>query len=329
VAIADPTAMSVIDDLKFITRYDIVPVLAGEYSMRAAIEKHYEANEVHMQSLLLDIAAAEEDDVEILEAQEEAQDASVLAAQVDEAPVVKLINAILVDAVHKGASDIHFECFEHELRVRYRIDGALAEVMKPPLKMRAALISRFKIMASLNIAERRVPQDGRIKLKVGRKVIDFRVSVLPTLFGEKVVLRILDKGNLTLDLYAQIGMVVLIGLAAKNGILIVEFANQCQIAGMSKLEAVREAARVRLRPVLMTTIATVAGHFPLILVTGAGAAARNSIGLVLVGGMGIGTIFTLFIVPCLYVLLAKDTAKTRLRAARAEAESAGARPAGA
>ena len=100
----------------------------------------------------------------------------------------------------RGASDIHFECFEHELRVRYRIDGALSEVMKPPMKLKAALISRFKIMASLNIAERRVPQDGRIKLKYGNKVIDYRVSTLPTLFGEKVVLRILDKGNLTLDL---------------------------------------------------------------------------------------------------------------------------------
>ncbi|MEI7863834.1 MAG: efflux RND transporter permease subunit [Chthoniobacterales bacterium] len=133
----------------------------------------------------------------------------------------------------------------------------------------------------------------------------------------------------TLNIYSQVGLVTLVGLIAKNGILIVEFANQCQIAGMSKLEAVREAARVRLRPVLMTTIATVAGHFPLILVTGAGAAARNSIGLVLVGGMGIGTIFTLFIVPCLYVLLAKDTAKIRLRDARAEAESAGASPAAA
>ncbi len=200
VAIADPTVMGVVEDLKFITRYDIIPVLAGEYSMRAAIERHYEANEIHMQTLLQDIVA-EDEDVEVLEAQEDAAlDAGVLAAQVDEAPVVKLINAILVDAVHKGASDIHFECFEHDLRVRYRIDGALNEVMKPPLKMRAALISRFKIMASLNIAERRVPQDGRIKLKVGKKVIDFRVSVLPTLFGEKVVLRILDKGNLTLDL---------------------------------------------------------------------------------------------------------------------------------
>jgi type IV pilus assembly protein PilB len=113
---------------------------------------------------------------------------------------VKLINAVMTDAVKRGASDIHFECFEHELRVRYRIDGALGEVMKPPIKLKAALISRFKIMASLNIAERRIPQDGRIKLKYGNKVIDYRVSTLPTLFGEKVVLRILDKGNLTLEL---------------------------------------------------------------------------------------------------------------------------------
>jgi type IV pilus assembly protein PilB len=200
VAIADPNSMSVVDDLKFITRYDIVPVLAGEFSMRSAIEKYYESGEMHMQSLLQEVAGDDDDDIEILEETEDTVDASILAAQVEEAPVVKLINAIMMDAVNKGASDIHFECFEHELRVRYRVDGALVEVMKPPLKMRAALISRFKIMASLNIAERRVPQDGRIKLKVGRKVIDFRVSTLPTLFGEKVVLRILDKGNLTLEL---------------------------------------------------------------------------------------------------------------------------------
>jgi type IV pilus assembly protein PilB len=137
-----------------------------------------------------------ESDVEVIEE----QDDEATQADIDDAPVVKLINAILTDAVRRGASDIHFECFEHELRVRYRIDGALMEVMKPPMKLKAALISRFKIMAQLNIAERRVPQDGRIKLKVGNKVIDYRVSTLPTLFGEKVVLRILDKGNLTLDL---------------------------------------------------------------------------------------------------------------------------------
>src|SRR2546422_730468 len=114
--------------------------------------------------------------------------------------VVKLINGLLTDAVKRGASDIHIEPFEHEMRVRYRVDGALHEVMKPPIKMRAALTSRIKIMAQLNIAERRVPQDGRIKLKFGAKVIDYRVSTLPVLFGEKIVLRILDKGNLTLDL---------------------------------------------------------------------------------------------------------------------------------
>jgi type IV pilus assembly protein PilB len=198
VAIADPLAMGVMDDLKFITRFDIQPVLAGEFSIRNAIEKNYEAAELQMAEVLEQVAA-EEEEVEVLQAvKEDVPEAQ--AGVVDEAPVVKLINALLKDAVVKGASDIHFECFEHELRVRYRIDGALQEVMKPPFKMRAALISRFKIMASLNIAERRVPQDGRIKLKVGRKVIDFRVSTLPTLFGEKVVLRILDKGNLTLDL---------------------------------------------------------------------------------------------------------------------------------
>ena len=198
VAIADPLAMGVMDDLKFITRFDIQPVLAGEFSIRNAIEKNYEAAELQMAEVLEQVAA-EEEDVEVLQAvKDDVPEAP--AGAVDEAPVVRLINALLKDAVIKGASDIHFECFEHELRVRYRIDGALQEVMKPPFKMRAALISRFKIMASLNIAERRVPQDGRIKLKVGRKVIDFRVSTLPTLFGEKVVLRILDKGNLTLDL---------------------------------------------------------------------------------------------------------------------------------
>ncbi len=117
--------MGVVEDLKFITRYDIVPVLAGEYSMRAAIEKHYEGSEIQMQSLLQDIAG-DDDDVEVIEAQEEVQRRQrVGGLQVDEAPVVKLINAILIDAVNKGASDIHFECFEHELRVRYRIDGAL------------------------------------------------------------------------------------------------------------------------------------------------------------------------------------------------------------
>ena len=151
-----------------------------------------------MQSLLDEIAA-DEPDVEVIEKTED-DGGSPLAAQIDEAPVVRLVNALLTEAVNRGASDIHVECFEHELRVRYRIDGALQEITKPPMKLKAALISRLKIMSNLNIAERRVPQDGRLKLKMGNKVVDFRVSTLPTLFGEKIVLRILDKGNLTLDL---------------------------------------------------------------------------------------------------------------------------------
>ena len=201
VAMADPTNMGVVEDLKFITRYDIFPVIAGEFTLRNILEKMFESTEAQLGALLKNIEQEDADgEVEVVEEKEEEMSAAALAAAVDDAPVVKLVNGILTDAVKRGASDIHFECFEHELRVRYRIDGALNEIMKPPLKMRAALISRFKIMSSLNIAERRVPQDGRIKLKVGQKVIDFRVSTCPTIFGEKIVLRILDKGNLTLDL---------------------------------------------------------------------------------------------------------------------------------
>ncbi|HEX6911296.1 MAG TPA: ATPase, T2SS/T4P/T4SS family, partial [Longimicrobium sp.] len=198
VAMANPTDLGVLDDLKFVTRLDIEPVIAGDFSLRKIIEKEYEAgDENKINDLLKQIEA---DDVEVVDDAEEEISVTALQAAVDEAPVVKLINGILTDAVQKGASDIHFECYEKDIRVRYRIDGVLQEIMRPPIKMKAALISRFKILSDLNIAERRVPQDGRIKLRVGRRVIDFRVSTLPTLFGEKIVLRILDKGNLTLDL---------------------------------------------------------------------------------------------------------------------------------
>jgi len=196
IALADPTNHAVVDDLKFITRYDIFPVIAGEYTLRTAIERYYEQTDAQLRSLLKDIE--EEEDLEVIEEQDD--DAQQQVQVGDDAPVVKLINGILTDAVKRGASDIHIEPFEHEIRVRYRIDGALQEVMKPPAKLKAALTSRVKIMSNLNIAERRVPQDGRIKLKMGKRVIDFRVSTLPVIFGEKIVLRILDKGNLTLDL---------------------------------------------------------------------------------------------------------------------------------
>jgi len=203
VAIVDPTNLGVIEDLKFITRCDIFPVIAGELTLAAAIDRHYPARDEAPTSALLSALEAVdvETDIEVVGVgAEEAASAAVPSVEIDDAPVVKLINALLFDAVRRGASDIHFECFEHELRVRFRIDGALVEVMKPPKRLQPALISRFKIMAALNIAERRVPQDGRIRLKLGPQVIDFRIATLPTLFGEKVVLRILDKGNLTLEL---------------------------------------------------------------------------------------------------------------------------------
>jgi type IV pilus assembly protein PilB len=195
----------VVDDLKFITRYDIFPVVAGEYTLRALVDRHYEAaadgeQQTQMQSLLAELAGEEAGDIEVLESTEDDGAPGLAAAAIDEAPVVRLVNAILTEAVRRGASDVHIESFEHDMRVRFRIDGALHDVMQPPMRMKSALISRLKILASLNIAERRVPQDGRIKLKMGKKVVDFRVSTLPTLFGEKVVLRILDKGNLALDL---------------------------------------------------------------------------------------------------------------------------------
>jgi type IV pilus assembly protein PilB len=162
VAMADPTNLGVLEDLKFITRYDIFPVIGGEFSIKTAVDKIYEAAMDNQVSDLMAVIddMAQEGDVEVVEDREEDVSAAALQAQMEDAPVVKLINAILTDAVKRGASDIHFESFEHDLRVRYRIDGALQEVMKPPMKLKAALISRFKIMAQLNIAERRVPQDG-------------------------------------------------------------------------------------------------------------------------------------------------------------------------
>ena len=197
VAMANPTDLSVIDDLKFVTRFDVDAVVAGEYTLRKAIDRYYEISNDGLDDLLDEW---EEEEVELVEEDEFEVSAAQLAVQMEEAPVVRLINGILADAVKRGASDIHIEPYESEVRVRYRIDGTLREIVKPPIRMKAALISRVKILADLNIAERRVPQDGRIKLKIGRRVIDFRVSTLPVLFGEKIVLRILDQGSLSLDL---------------------------------------------------------------------------------------------------------------------------------
>ncbi len=198
VAMANPSDLGAIDDLKFITRFEIDPVIVGEYTLRKHLDKYYDTTDDRMAEILSDFI--EDPEVEYVDEEEEDISVAALQEQIDAAPVVKFINGLLTDAVLKGASDIHIEPYEKEVRVRYRIDGALHEVMKPPMKMKAALTSRIKILADLNIAERRVPQDGRIKLRMRKRVVDFRVSTLPVIFGEKIVLRILDKGNLTFDL---------------------------------------------------------------------------------------------------------------------------------
>ncbi len=198
VAMANPADPGMLDQLKFMTRHDIEPVVVGEFTLKKEIDKYYGQQYDDALTDLLEEIDTEE--IELIEQEEEDVAEALLQAQVQDSPVVKLINGILTDAVRRGASDIHIEPYETELRIRYRIDGALQEVMKPPMKMKAALTSRVKILADLNIAERRVPQDGRIKMKVRNRVIDFRVSTLPVIFGEKIVLRILDKGTQSLDL---------------------------------------------------------------------------------------------------------------------------------
>lgn len=205
VAISDPTDIFAIDDLKFLTGYNIEVVVAGEQSIRAAIEKYYPSDGVFSKPVVEDqeddfLEQFNLDEIDFGES-EEAVNVVDLQNAAEEAPVVRLVNAILLDAIRNGASDIHIEPYEKVMRVRFRIDGVLKEIMKPPLRLRNALVSRIKIMSSLDIAERRLPQDGRIKLKLGKKgEMDFRVSVLPTLFGEKVVMRLLDKSNLQLDM---------------------------------------------------------------------------------------------------------------------------------
>lgn len=196
VAMNDPSNLFAIDDLKFMTGFNIEVVVATESAIKAAIDKYYDQS-----ATLADVMEDLEDiDLEIVDEDEDV-DVHALEKATEDAPVVKLVNLILTDAIKKKASDIHIEAYEKSFRVRYRIDGVLYEVMKPPMKLRAAITSRIKIMAEMDIAERRLPQDGRIKIKLpGGKDMDYRVSCLPTLFGEKIVCRLLDKSNLQLDM---------------------------------------------------------------------------------------------------------------------------------
>ncbi|MEP6911327.1 MAG: type IV-A pilus assembly ATPase PilB [bacterium] len=232
-AMVDPTNVFAMDDIKFMTGLNVEPVVVAEASIQQAIAKYYgSSREIELSSISVDEVVLEamngkgsnggsitsadlvsldsiefdndrSEDIEVLEDNEEI-DLATLSRISEDAPIVRLVNVLLVDALRRGASDIHIEPYEKELRIRFRIDGVLYDVMRPPLKMRDALISRVKIMSKLDISEKRLPQDGRIKIKVKidarSRELDFRVSTLPTLFGEKVVLRLLDKENLMLDM---------------------------------------------------------------------------------------------------------------------------------
>jgi type IV pilus assembly protein PilB len=194
-AMADPSNLVAINEVKFLTGFDVRAAIAGPLSIERAIERYYD-RALSYGDVLSQFGNEEIDVVRT----EEDVDLQQLEKATEEAPVVKLVNALLTDAIKKRASDIHIEPYERVLRVRFRVDGVLHEIMQPPLKLKNAMISRIKIMASLDIAERRLPQDGRIKVKLGHGAeMDLRVSTLPTLFGEKVVMRLLDKSHVQLD----------------------------------------------------------------------------------------------------------------------------------
>ena len=196
VAMTDPSNIYAMDDIKFLTGFDVEAVVTSEASIESALERYYGGSSG--EEIFDDVDV---DEVDFMSESAADLDLDNLEDEAGEAPVVRLCNVVLVDAIKRGASDIHIEPYEKEFRIRYRIDGVLYEIMRPPMRLRNAITSRIKIMSELDIAERRLPQDGRIKLVMGKdKEVDFRVSILPTLFGEKSVLRILDKSNLQLDM---------------------------------------------------------------------------------------------------------------------------------
>jgi type IV pilus assembly protein PilB len=205
IAMVDPTNVFAMDDIKFMTGFNIEPVVASESSILSGIEKAYGSGtkEEDLETVMQSMSETGDNDVE-LQSEEQQMELAELEKAADEAPVVKLVNVVLGDAVKRGASDIHIEPYEKEFRVRFRIDGVLQAIMSPPLKWKDAITSRLKIMSKLDISEKRLPQDGRIMLKMNiggrKKQLDFRVSTLPTLWGEKIVLRLLDKENLRLDM---------------------------------------------------------------------------------------------------------------------------------
>ncbi len=205
IAMTDPTNVFAMDDIKFMTGFNVEPVVASESAIGDAIVRFYGGttnNQEEISNLMKDLV--DEDNELELAAEESELDTATLEKAAEEAPIIKLVNLILTDSVKRGASDIHIEPYELEMRVRFRVDGQLATVMTPPLRLKDAITSRLKIMAKLDIAEKRLPQDGRIMIKYKadgkKKELDFRVSTVPTLYGEKVVMRLLDKENLRLDM---------------------------------------------------------------------------------------------------------------------------------
>jgi type IV pilus assembly protein PilB len=200
-AMSDPSNIYAMDDIKFLTGFNVEVVVSSESNIQTALDSYYEDIASDDGGSLMGFENTDMMEEVRMLTEEDEFDAGEAANEAGEAPVVRLCNLVLVDAIKRGASDVHVEPYEYEFRIRYRIDGVLSEIMRPPMRMRRAITSRLKIMAKLDIAERRLPQDGRIKLVLGEnREVDFRVSCLPTLYGEKMVLRILDKSNLQLDM---------------------------------------------------------------------------------------------------------------------------------
>ncbi len=196
-AVADPYDINSLDEIAFISGCQVDVVIVSESQLLRKLDE-LTSGEAHLDELMGEMGAS---DMEVVDTGGDEVDEHTLSAETEAAPVVKLVNLVLLDAIKRGASDIHIEPYEKVLRVRYRIDGVLHEIMRPPMKMKEAIVSRIKILSKLDISERRIPQDGRIKLRLSKaKTVDFRVSVLPTLFGEKVVMRLLDPSNLQLDM---------------------------------------------------------------------------------------------------------------------------------
>ncbi|GAB4314776.1 MAG: type IV-A pilus assembly ATPase PilB [Candidatus Sumerlaeia bacterium] len=200
IALSDPSNIYILDELRLLTKCQIIPVISFESDIIAAINRYYGEEESHLEEMIKDITE-QDDEIHTIEQIEDIDAANEdLEVDAEDAPVIQLVNLIISEAIKNRASDIHIEPYEKTLRLRYRIDGLLQEMTPPPKKMQNAIISRIKIMANLDIAEKRLPQDGRFKVKVQNRTVDFRVSVCPVSFGEKVVIRLLDQENIHLTL---------------------------------------------------------------------------------------------------------------------------------